>query len=567
MFGNIKIKTLITLALGFLIGLLLFTGSLGIYSVKDTAGQLQDISLKDIKAQAIVEKIRFKMEINRSQILQTLQHNPTMDWSKLHDHETAIHFKIINETTDDIQRLWTDYINGVASEKERQLADAWYSESGRLGTDSINVAMAAIKAEKWDDGETVLIRSINPTYRKSDATLQELTGFLAKRAETDNNAVNTSITNTGYVMTAVLLVGTLLSVMAGILLIRGITLPLNAAINVARRVAKGDLSGHIEVRSTNEIGQLLQALKDMNASLAEIVQNVRSSTDTIGAASSQIAMGNLDLSSRTEQQASSLEETASSMEELTGTVKQNGDNARQANQLALSASEVATKGGDVVSEVVKTMGSINDSAKKIADIIGVIDGIAFQTNILALNAAVEAARAGEQGRGFAVVASEVRNLAQRSAGAAKEIKSLIVDSVEKVDAGAKLVDQAGSTMDEIVASIKRVTDIMGEIASASHEQSVGIEQVNQAVNQMDQMTQQNASLVEEAAAAAGALEDQAKNLVKLVSVFNLGTAGAPALAPVIQLIDQPRKQLARTSSDDFSTQMIEGESPVRRRVG
>ena len=566
MLSNIKIKTLIILALGFLIGLLLFTGGLGIYSIKDTAGQLQDISLKDVKAQAIVEKMRFKMEINRSQILQTLQHNPTMDWSKLHDHQTAIHFKIIDETTNDIQRLWTDYINGVASQKERQLADAWYSESGRLGLDGINAAVAAIKAEKWDESETILIRSVNPTYRKSDVALQALTGFLAQRAELDNKAVNAGITNTSYFMMSALLAGALLSVAAGFLLVRGITLPLNAAIDVARRVAKGDLSGRIEVRSTNEIGQLLQALKDMNASLAEIVHNVRSSTDTIGAASSQIATGNLDLSSRTEQQAASLEETASSMEELTGTVRQNGDNARQANQLALSASEVATKGGAVVSEVVKTMGSINDSAKKIADIIGVIDGIAFQTNILALNAAVEAARAGEQGRGFAVVASEVRNLAQRSAAAAKEIKSLIVDSVERVDAGAKLVDRAGHTMDEIVASIKRVTDIMGEISSASHEQSVGIEQVNQAVSQMDEMTQQNASLVEEAAAAARSLEDQAKNLVKLVSVFNLGTTAAQHSASVVQLIERPRKQLPRMDDDDWVEQSVVDEPVVRRRA-
>jgi methyl-accepting chemotaxis protein len=269
----------------------------------------------------------------------------------------------------------------------------------------------------------------------------------------------------------------------------------------------------------------------MNDSLVGIVANVRGGTDTIAIASQEISAGNMDLSARTEQQASALEETAASMEELTTTVKQNADNARQANQLSIAASEVATQGGAVVGQVIVTMGSINESARKIVDIIGVIDGIAFQTNILALNAAVEAARAGEQGRGFAVVASEVRTLAQRSAAAAKEIKELIGDSVDKVDTGAKLVDQAGATMNEVVASIRRVTDIMGEISSASHEQTGGIEQVNQAIGQMDQVTQQNAALVEEAAAAAASMEEQAGKLAQVVSVFKLDQfAAAPAAA-------------------------------------
>ncbi|NMM26605.1 MAG: HAMP domain-containing protein [Glaciimonas sp.] len=300
-----------------------------------------------------------------------------------------------------------------------------------------------------------------------------------------------------------------------------ITRPMNESVKIAQKVASGDLTSNIEVKTTDETGQLLQALKDMNGSLVNIVGGVRSGTDTIVAASSQIAAGSQDLASRTEEQASSLEETASSMEELTSTVQQNADNAHQANALALSASQVAQKGGAVVAQVVDTMASINDSSRKIVDIIGVIDGIAFQTNILALNAAVEAARAGEQGRGFAVVATEVRNLAQRSASAAREIKTLIGDSVEKVDQGAKLVNQAGITMTEIVASVKRVTDIMNEITSASQEQTSGIEQINQAITQMDQVTQQNAALVEEAAAAAESLQDQAGNLSQVVSIFKL----------------------------------------------
>jgi methyl-accepting chemotaxis protein len=302
---------------------------------------------------------------------------------------------------------------------------------------------------------------------------------------------------------------------------RSITRPLNQAVQIARTIADGDLTSKIQVESSDETGQLLQALKDMNNSLVRIVAQVRTGTDTIASASTQIAAGNLDLSSRTEEQASSLEETAASMEELTSTVKQNADNARQANQLAAEASDVAMKGGDVVSEVVSTMSSINNSSKKIVDIISVIDGIAFQTNILALNAAVEAARAGEQGRGFAVVASEVRNLAQRSAAAAKEITVLIGDSVDQVSAGTLLVNKAGTTMSEVVNSVRRVTDIMAEITAASHEQSTGIEQVNQAIAQMDEVTQQNAALVEEAAAAAASLEDQASNLSELVDVFRI----------------------------------------------
>lgn len=348
------------------------------------------------------------------------------------------------------------------------------------------------------------------------------------------------------------------------ILTTGITTPLNEAVRVTETVASGDLTSQIEVKSKDETGQLMQALKNMNESLVSIVGQVRTGTDTIATASAQIASGNQDLSSRTEQQASSLEETASSMEELTSTVRQNADNARQANQLAVTASDIAVKGGTVVSQVVDTMDAINTSSKKIVDIISVIDGIAFQTNILALNAAVEAARAGEQGRGFAVVAAEVRNLAQRSASAAREIKGLIDDSVEKVESGSKLVADAGTTMDEIVGSIQRVTDIMGEITAASVEQSDGIEQVNQAIVQMDQVTQQNAALVEEAAAAAESLQDQARNLVDVVSVFRTGQgqvlAAAPARANVRKI---PEKKLAAPAKP-AATQQAALPSPKKQ---
>ena len=321
------------------------------------------------------------------------------------------------------------------------------------------------------------------------------------------------------------LISAVLGIFLAWVITRSVTHPIQEAIRITEIVASGDLSSRIEAHTHDEMGQLMTALKTMSDSLINIVRQVRDSTDSIATGSSEIAAGNMDLSSRTEQQAGSLEETASSMEELTSTVRQNADNARQANQLAVTASDVATRGGSIVTQVVDTMGSINTSSKKIVDIIGVIDGIAFQTNILALNAAVEAARAGEQGRGFAVVASEVRSLAQRSAAAAKEIKELIGNSVEQVEIGTKLVDQAGATMMEVVESVKRVTDVVSEITAASQEQTSGIDQINIAITQMDQVTQQNAALVEEAASAAESLQNQANVLVDAVSVFKLAGDG------------------------------------------
>ncbi len=321
--------------------------------------------------------------------------------------------------------------------------------------------------------------------------------------------------------------GTIILIMTVVfawLLMGSIVKPLRQAIAVAKGVASGDLTTRIEVTSKDEFGQLLQSLHDMQDDLAKVVSRVRQGSESVATASSEIAQGNTDLSARTEQEASALEQTSASMEALGAAVKQNADSARQANQLALNASTVAIQGGVVVDQVVETMKGINDSSRKIADIISVIDSIAFQTNILALNAAVEAARAGEQGRGFAVVASEVRSLAGRSAEAAREIKSLITASVERVEHGSLLVDQAGDTMAEVVSSIKRVTDIMGEISAASNEQASGVAQVGQALTQMDQTTQQNAALVEEMATAASSLKSQAGELVQTVMVFKLGTA-------------------------------------------
>ena len=360
-----------------------------------------------------------------------------------------------------------------------------------------------------------------PAAQAYQANIQALVALQRRQVDDLRDEIRTTRNDSSRTM---VLLG-VLSVAFGSLcawwLTRSITRPVQSAVALARRVAAGDLSSRSETHARDEIGVLQNTLADMNAKLHGLVTGIRSGAHAIATASSEIAAGNLDLSSRTEQQASSLEETASSMEELNSTVSQNADNARQASMLATSASEVAGRGGVVVAQVVDTMASINESSKKIADIIGVIDSIAFQTNILALNAAVEAARAGEQGRGFAVVATEVRNLAHRSAGAAKEIKELIDASVTRVDAGARLVDQAGATMTEIVGSVQRVTDIIGEISAATGEQTTGIGQINEAINGMDQVTQQNAALVEQAAAASNAMHEQAGQLLEAVSVFKL----------------------------------------------
>jgi methyl-accepting chemotaxis protein len=361
------------------------------------------------------------------------------------------------------------------------------------------------------------------------ATLNALDTFAAHEQEVlgqmaaDSTAAYDSALLTLWSLAALAL---LVTIGLGFRVTRAIVLPLRRAVGIAQTVAKGDLRLHIEQGADNETGQLFNALKDMNENLQRIVGGVRVSSDIITTASGEIAASNLDLSMRTEEQAGSLEETASAMEQLTSTVRQNADNARQASQLALSASDIAARGGSVVDEVVGTMNSIHESSNKIVDIISVIDGIAFQTNILALNAAVEAARAGEQGRGFAVVASEVRNLAQRSAAAAKEIKLLIDDSVNKVEAGSKLVEQAGLTMSDVVDSVRQVTTIVMEISSASQEQSAGIEQINQAIGQMDETTQQNAALVEQAAAVAQSLQHQADNLATDVAAFKVNTDDA-----------------------------------------
>ena len=435
--------------------------------------------------------------------------------------------------------------NAIVDKKLAELDAEMHSDTGRallkaiVDTHQLYLAQQLVfkqlvAADKKDDARNLLFAQLRTVQNGYFDALDKGIAYQAKLMEQGEIDAAEEYRNARNLMLILTAAALAIAAIVAYSITRSITRPMDTALRFAQSVAQGDLSGHIESESSDETGQLLRTLVEMNDNLAHIVGQVRSGTDSIAAASGEIALGNLDLSSRTEEQASSLEETASSMEELASTVKQNSDNAREANGLTQSAAAVAVRGGTVVSDVVKTMASINESSQKIVDIISVIDGIAFQTNILALNAAVEAARAGEQGRGFAVVAAEVRVLAQRSASAAKEIKDLIGNSVEKVHLGSNLVDRAGATMSEIVASVQHVTHVMEEIATASIEQNAGIEQINQAIAEMDTVTQQNAALVEQAAAAAQAMQDQAATLAKLVSKFVLSSnaasdtdAGAP----------------------------------------
>ena len=545
MLKNLSIKARLIFVIGFLSVLLVGIGTMGLTSLSSTNGAFKSVYEDRMVALGKLERV--SSLVNQNQI--TLAEVTAGQLSAFPEDVAGVDKQVeaVGNTIKEIEVIWKSYLGTSLTPAEKKLADEFDANRRIYGRTGMVPALAALHAHDFQQASELLQGPLTQNYPAVRKSMEALSKLQLDVAKHEFEAAQTRYVLVRNISIAVIVVGVLLAGLIGFLLIRAISRSLNEALSLAESVAAGDLTQTIEVHSHDEIGQLLQALKNMNASLVTIVGQVRTGTETIAVASREIASGNADLSSRTESQASSLEETASSMEELTSTVKQNAENARQANQLVVSTADVAAKGGQVVGQVVDTMASIKDSSRKIADIIGVIDGIAFQTNILALNAAVEAARAGEQGRGFAVVAAEVRNLAQRSAGAAKEIKALIEDSVGKVDAGGKLVDEAGKTMDEIVTSVKRVTDIMSEIAAASQEQSAGIEQVNQAVTQMDDATQQNAALVEEAAAAAESLQDQAGKLAEAVSVFKL-EGGAysvrtelPVLKDVVTAKPAPRK--------------------------
>jgi len=516
--SNMKVG--MRLALGFALVLVLMV-VLTVVGIVRT-GQIQSRLDHVIGVSNVVTRLVVDMRNNVSERITSLRTLTLM--TDPSDMEPELkRFKEQTAKYDALQAKLSEKFAIEASAEEKALL-VQIKEAESIAMPAIAKASELYLANNAMDATRVMVKEIRPAQKKWLDALDQLAEREDKQnaqTQLDAGAQYESARNT---MLLTLLAAVAIGVAAAYVITRGLLKQLGGepgyTSRIATSIAEGDLSIAIDTKSSDK-GSLLSEMKQMRNSLVDIVSQVRRGTHTITTASREIAAGNTDLSSRTELQASSLEKTASAMEELTSTVKQNAENAREANQLAATASDVARKGGEVVSQVVGTMGEINSSASKIADIIGVIDGIAFQTNILALNAAVEAARAGEQGRGFAVVASEVRNLAQRSAAAAKEIKTLIGDSVEKIGRGSKLVGQAGVTMDEVVGSVKRVTDIMSEIANASAEQSAGIEQVNLSIIEMDGMTQQNAALVEQAAAAFQSLQDQAAELQRVVSIFKL----------------------------------------------
>ena len=435
-----------------------------------------------------------------------------------------------------------DEISKRTSAEFKVLETSMTTPKGKAGFAKLNAARMAYRgprdkliellmAGKRDEARQLLVAEVVPRQQDYMTAVTELVELGGRLMDDASQQAEAHATSTRWTVGLAIVAGLLLAAATAAWIIRTTLRPLNQAVDVARSVAAGDLSKQFDASGSTETAQLLSALKEMQTRLADIVGEVRANAEGVATASAEISSGNSDLSARTEHQASALEETAASMEQLGATVRTNSDNAQQANQLAQAASDVASRGGQAVEAVVSTMREISDSSGRIAEIIGTIDGIAFQTNILALNAAVEAARAGEQGRGFAVVAGEVRTLAQRSAEAAKEIKTLIAQSVERVEQGTRQVDQAGATIEQVVTSIRRVTDIVGEISSASREQASGVAQVGEAVTAMDQATQQNAALVEESAAAAESLKMQAQQLVQAVAVFKLaGGAATPAVA-------------------------------------
>ena len=531
MFKNLSIKSRLIFIIAFLASLLVAIGALGLTGMSKSNEGLRTVYEDRTVALGQVDHIESLLLRNRLAIA-VAQATPTPEF-------IAKQTDLVDKNIGEITKVWEAYMASYLTPEEKKLADKFAEDRKKFVTEGLKPAIAALRANDLKEAEKIVVEKIRPLYIPVGEGIDKLGELQLTEAKKEFEESQQRYTSTRNISIASILIGLVLAAWIGFVLIRAIVRPLNEAVKVSNAVASGDLTSKIEVTSQDETGKLMQALKDMNENLVTLVGDVRSSADTITTGAGEIASGNSDLSQRTEEQAASLEETAASMEQLAATVKQNAENAKQANQLAKGASDIALKGGAVVGQVVGTMSSINESSRKIVDIISVIDGIAFQTNILALNAAVEAARAGEQGRGFAVVAAEVRNLAQRSAAAAKEIKTLIGDSVDKVEGGTKLVDEAGKTMEEIVTAVKRVTDIMSEISAASSEQSAGVEQVNQAVTQMDEVTQQNAALVEEAAAAAESLEEEAQHLAQSVSVFKLDNSTSSA-QPQARRVPPPR---------------------------
>jgi methyl-accepting chemotaxis protein I, serine sensor receptor len=536
MLSRWSIRTSLTLVGVVLVALTIVVGALGLTALNRASESLDGIARGDLVAIHALDDasgylLRSRLAVDR--------------YNTLTAAGNAAEAKSVLDRAQELlgkgNESWQAFVDAPKAGIDQALLDDLMARRTTVMHDGVDPEFTALRAGDQAGFHAIADTKISPLFIAYDNSASAVVKALQQRAVDEQAAARSNVSLMTSLIIAVALFALVLVVLIRFALRGLIVQPLNDATACFERIAAGDLTQPVDVSSTNEIGRLFRSIKQMQASLSTMVTAVHVSTESIDTGAREIAMGNTDLSQRTEQQAASLQQTASSMEQLTGTVRQNAENARQASQLAVNASDIATRGGDVVGQVVSTMQDIATSSNKVVDIIGVIEGIAFQTNILALNAAVEAARAGEQGRGFAVVAGEVRSLAQRSASAAKEIKELIGDSVDKVQSGSALVGRAGSTMEEIVQAVRRVTDIMGEISAASEEQSTGIEQVNRAVVQMDEVTQQNAALVEEAAAAAASLEEQTRQLQTVVSGWHVdgahraaGAAGVTGAAGAVR---------------------------------